>query len=63
MKLLTATLTTVAVFFTGGLVNGQQTGPDLEHLKGYGPMLGTWRYEGPLLEDVHADFRRRGLRG
>jgi hypothetical protein len=23
-----------------------------EHLKGYGPMIGTWRYEGPLLEDV-----------
>lgn len=23
-----------------------------EHLKGIGPMIGTWRYEGPLLEEV-----------
>jgi hypothetical protein len=59
MKLLTATLAAVAVFLTGGLVNAQQTGPDFEHLKGYGPMIGTWRYEGPLLEDV-PDMAKKG---
>jgi hypothetical protein len=59
MKLLTVTLAAVAVFLTGGLVNAQQTGPDFEHLKGYGPMIGTWRYEGPLLEDV-PDMAKKG---
>jgi hypothetical protein len=59
MKLLTVTLAAVAVFLTGGLVNAQQTGPDFEHLKGYGLMIGTWRYEGPLLEDV-PDMAKRG---
>jgi hypothetical protein len=29
-----------------------EPGPNFEHLKPYGPMIGTWRYEGPLLEDV-----------
>lgn len=27
-------------------------GSNVEHLKPFGPMIGVWRYEGPLLEDV-----------
>lgn len=38
---------------TCGLTFGQEEpGPNFEHLKSYGPFIGTWRYEGPLLEDV-----------
>jgi hypothetical protein len=42
-----------AVVITCGVSLGQdEPGPNFEHLKAYGPMIGTWRYEGPLLEDV-----------
>ena len=30
-----------------------------KHLKAYGPMIGTWRYEGPELEDVEG-FAKEG---
>ena len=36
-----------------------KTGTNFEHLKCYGPMLGTWRYEGPSLEDV-PDAAKKG---
>jgi hypothetical protein len=35
-----------------GFACGQQPQQPNEHLKGYGPFIGTWRYEGPLLEDL-----------
>lgn len=42
------------VVAASGFLRGQEevVGPNFEHLKGYGPMIGTWRYEGPLLEDL-----------
>ncbi len=50
----------LAVVLTSGLSYGQEeVGPNFEHLKGYGPMIGTWRYEGPLLEDV-PDIAKKG---
>jgi hypothetical protein len=52
MKRFTILLVTVALLFTSGLANGQDASQVSEHLKPYGPMLGTWRYEGPLQEDV-----------
>jgi hypothetical protein len=30
----------------------RKPGPNYEHLKFYRPLIGTWRYEGPLLEDI-----------
>lgn len=47
-------LALAAVVLTSGVSFGQEetVGPNFEHLKGYGPMIGTWRYEGPLLEDL-----------
>jgi hypothetical protein len=52
-------LTAVAVVLVSGLAYGQEPDPGFEHLKNYGPMMGTWRYEGPLLEDV-PDFADKG---
>lgn len=50
MKRIIAVLATVVV--TCGVSYGQdKTGQDSDHLKDFGPMIGTWRYEGPLLED------------
>lgn len=47
-------LALTVVVLPNGASFGQEevVGPNLEHLKGYGPMIGTWRYEGPLLEDL-----------
>jgi hypothetical protein len=51
MKQILVTLT--VLLLTCGVTYGQEEpGPGFEHLKAYGPMLGTWQYEGPLLEDV-----------
>lgn len=48
------------VLLPSGVTFGQEkVGPNFEHLKGYGPMIGTWRYEGPLLEDV-PDIAKKG---
>jgi hypothetical protein len=41
-----------AAVVTTGFAFGQEPQQPNEHLKGYGPFIGTWRYEGPLLEDV-----------
>ncbi len=43
-----AILTVVAAVLTGS-VFGQEPN---EHLKGYAPFIGNWRYEGPVLEDI-----------
>ena len=48
-------LVLVALVCTGS-VFGQEPN---EHLKGYSPFVGTWRYEGPLLEDV-PDVAKKG---
>lgn len=48
-----------AVLTTGVTFGQEEVGPNFEHLKGYGPMIGTWRYEGPLLEDV-PDIAKKG---
>lgn len=51
MKFVATTL--AALFLAGAVSQGQETpGPNFEHLKLYGPTIGTWRYEGPLLEDM-----------
>ena len=53
MKHVSMTLIAATIVLTCGLSYGQEEpGPNFEHLKSYGPMLGTWRYEGPLLEDL-----------
>ena len=50
----------VAVAITCGVSLGQdKEGPNSEQLKGFDPMIGTWRYEGPLLEDV-PDIAKKG---
>jgi hypothetical protein len=46
------TVLTVLLFACGVSYGQDEPGPGFEHLKGYGPLLGTWRYEGPELEDV-----------
>jgi hypothetical protein len=36
-----------------GITFGQDTtNPNADKLKCYGPFIGTWRYEGPMLEDI-----------
>ncbi|MCS7466122.1 hypothetical protein NZK35_05470 [Stieleria sp. ICT_E10.1] len=51
MKSIVTALTVVLLLC--GVTYGQDgPGPSFEHLKGYGPMLGTWQYEGPLQEDL-----------
>jgi len=53
MKRLTALLIAVAVVFSCGFAWGQQAGPaPPDALTPFGPIIGTWRYEGPLLESV-----------
>jgi hypothetical protein len=44
-----AILTLVAAVVVTGTAYGQQPN---EHLKGYTPFIGTWRYEGPVPEEV-----------
>jgi hypothetical protein len=51
MKRVAITLTVVVLSCC--VSYGQEvTGPNSEHLKCFDPMIGTWQYEGPLLEDV-----------
>ena len=52
MKRLMSTLIAVAVVLNSGLAYGQDASPPSEHLKPFGPMIGTWRYEGPMLEAI-----------
>lgn len=53
-------LTLTAVVLTCGVSYAQEeVGPNFEHLKGYGPMIGTWRYEGKLQEDI-PDIAEKG---
>ncbi len=48
-----AVLTLTAVVLACGVAYGQQQpGPNYEHLKVHGVVIGTWRYEGPSLEDM-----------
>ena len=51
------------VLLACGVSYGQETepGPGFEHLKCYGPFIGTWRYEGPLLEEV-PDIAEKGTK-
>lgn len=51
MKSILTTLT--VVLLVGGVAYGQdEPSAASKHLKAYGPMIGTWRYEGPELEDM-----------
>ena len=51
MRQIVAALT--VVLLTCGVTFGQdEPGPGFEHLKSYGPFVGTWRHEGPSPEDV-----------
>ncbi|TWU34845.1 DUF1579 family protein [Novipirellula artificiosorum] len=51
MRQIVAALT--VVLLTCGVTYGQdESGPGFEHLKSYGPMIGTWQYDGPSLQDV-----------
>jgi len=60
MKKSIATLTAVAVVLTCGWSYAvEQPGSNFEHLKAYAPLIGTWRYEGPLQEDV-PDMGKKG---
>ena len=51
MKYVATTL--AAIFLASTVAHGQEApGPNFDHLKLQGPTIGTWRYEGPLLEDM-----------
>ena len=49
----------VVVAVCGISLAQEEPGKNFERLKPYGPMIGTWRYEGPLIEDV-PDFAEKG---
>jgi hypothetical protein len=51
MKTIVTALTLI-VLACGVTYAQDEPGPGFEHLKVYGPFIGTWRYEGPLLEDL-----------
>ena len=58
MKSIVTALT--VLLLACGVTHGQdEPGPGFEHLKSCGPFIGTWRYEGPLLEEV-PDFAAKG---
>ena len=58
MKSILSALT--VVLLACGVTYGQdEPGPGFEHLKCYGPFIGTWQYEGPSLEDV-PDIAKKG---
>jgi hypothetical protein len=46
------TALTVTVLLCGVTHGQNEPGPGFEHLKSYAPILGTWRYEGPVQEDL-----------
>jgi hypothetical protein len=58
MKRLVLAVTTV-VLACGFALAQEEPGPNFEHLKAHGIVIGTWRYEGPLLEDVPG-FAKKG---
>ena len=57
MRKSTLSLTTVAVVLACGYLQGKEPAPN--HLGCFDDMIGTWRYEGPLLEDV-PDIAKKG---
>jgi hypothetical protein len=59
MKHVTATLTIVTIVLASGHLYGKEPTPASENLKCYDALIGTWRYEGPLLEEV-PDFAQKG---
>ena len=59
MKQATMILTAVAVVLVCGLTHGKEPTEAAKHLKCYDALIGTWRYEGPLLEDV-PDIAEKG---
>jgi hypothetical protein len=53
-------LIVTAVLLVRGAAFGQEEpGPNYEHLKAHDSVIGTWRYEGPLLEDMPG-FAKKG---
>ncbi|MCS7469974.1 hypothetical protein NZK35_25265 [Stieleria sp. ICT_E10.1] len=52
----------IFVLVACGVTDAQdEPGPGFEHLKCYGPFIGTWRYEGPLLKSV-PDIAEKGTK-
>jgi len=51
----------IVVLVCGVSYGQEEPGPNFEHLKCFGPLLGTWRYEGPLLENV-PDIAEKGTK-
>jgi hypothetical protein len=41
-----------AAVVVSGVAYGQEPQQPNEHMKGFAPLIGVWRYEGPLLEDA-----------
>ena len=60
MKSLFTTPLIVALLICGTACAQDSSGPHFEHMKAYRPMIGTWRYEGPLLEG-HSGCREEGV--
>ena len=52
-------LTAIAVVLVCGLSNADEPAAASKHLKCYRGFIGTWRYEGPLLEDI-PDVAKKG---
>ena len=44
-------LCAVVVLVCGVSYGQEEPGPGFEHLKCYGPFLGAWRYEGPVMQE------------
>ena len=57
MKHVITTLAAIAVVC--GVSFAKEPSPASEHLKCYDGLIGTWRYEGPLLEDL-PDVAKKG---
>ena len=45
-----AIVTLTAAVIASGIAYGQEPQQPNEHLKGFGPFIGKWRHEGPVLE-------------
>ena len=48
---------TVVVLASGATSAEDKFGPHYEHLKCYQQLIGTWKYEGPILEDIEVICR------
>ena len=59
--IIALTAVTLASGISYGKGEQNEPGPNFENLKCYRPMIGAWRYEGPLLEDV-SDFAQKGTK-